>query len=268
MSTKWTSRADRLRIRTLRIAFPVAGTVALAVAIIAVAGRPELSAQGRGGAQATPRVVAPIDLTGYWVSVITEDWRFRMVTPLKGDYGIGSGTVPLTPEGRRIADTWDTSKDGSCLAYGAAGLMRMPMRVHITWESDHVLKIETDAGIQTRRLLFDKAQPPGARSLQGRSVAEWEFGPGTGPERGGSLKVITTNMTGGWLRKNGVPYSENAVMTEYLDRFRGPTDDEWFTVNTIVEDPRYLERPFITSSHFKQEPDGSKWRPYPCKATS
>jgi hypothetical protein len=229
-----------------RIVSAVVGTVALAAA---------LGAQ----APASPRAGAPIDLTGYWVSVVTEDWRFRMVTPLKGDYGTGSGSVPLTLEGRKVADTWDTSKDGSCLAYGAAGLMRMPMRVHITWESDHVLKIETDAGTQTRRLLFDRTQPPGARSLQGHSVAQWESG---------SLKVITTNMTSAWLRRNGVPYSENAVMTEYVDRFRGPKDDEWFNVNTIVEDPRYLARPFITSSHFKREPDGSKWRPYPCKATS
>ena len=182
------------------IAFRVVGTAALAIAIIPVAGRPELSAQGRGGVQApaSPRAAAPIDLTGYWVSVVTEDWRFRMVTPLKGDYGTGNGAVPLTPEGRRVADTWDLSKDGSCLAYGAAGLMRMPMRVHMTWESDNVLKIETDAGMQPRRLLFDKAQQAGPRSLQGCSVAKCGFGPGTRPDRGGSLKVITTNMTPGW----------------------------------------------------------------------
>lgn len=249
-----------------RTAFRVIGTTALAMAIIAAAGRPEVSAQGRGrGGQqppASPRAAAPIDLTGYWVSVITEDWRLRMVTPLKGDY---TG-LALTPEGRKVADAWDQSKDGSCLAYGAAGLMRMPLRVRITWESDTSLKVETDAGVQTRRLLFDKAQQPGPRSLQGFSVAEWEFGPGTRPDRGGSLKVTTTNMTGGWLRKNGAPYSENAVVTEYWDQFAGPNNvDQWFTVNTIVEDPKYLQRPFITSSHFKKEPDGSKWRPSPCR---
>ena len=68
----------------------------------------------------TPQASAPIDLTGYWVSIVNEDWRWRMVTPPKGDYA----SVPISPEGRKVADTWDASKDGSCLAFGAAGLMR------------------------------------------------------------------------------------------------------------------------------------------------
>src|SRR5438034_1309230 len=59
---------------------------------------------GRGGAQDTspPRALAPFDLTGYWVSVVTEDWRWRMVTPAKGD----STSVPLNPEGRRVTEMW------------------------------------------------------------------------------------------------------------------------------------------------------------------
>jgi hypothetical protein len=182
-----------------------------------------------------------------------------MVTPPKGDYG----DVPVTPEARKAADAWDKSKDGSCLAYGAAGLMRMPTRMRITWESDSVLKIETDAGMQTRRLVFDKGQPPGPRSLQGFSAAEWEVFGGAGPN--GGLKVTTTNMTGGWVRKNGVPYSENAVLTEYWDRVAGPRGDEWIALTTIVEDPRYFREPFTTSSQFKKEADGSRWKPSPCK---
>lgn len=242
----------------------------LLAATVVVAGHARISAQGRGrgagpgAAPATPRAAAPFDLTGYWVAIISEDWRFRMVTPLKGDYG----GVPLSPEGRKLADTWEPSQDGSCLAYGAAALMRMPLRVHITWESDNVLKLETDAGMQTRRLMFDKSQQPGPRSLAGFSTAEWEFGPGRGEGRGGSLKVMTTNMTGGWLRRNGAPYSENAVVTEYWDQFAGPDGKEWFNVNTVVEDPTYLARPFITSSHFRKEPDASKFKPTACRSTA
>src|ERR671928_1124809 len=132
-----------------------------------------------------PRAAAPIDLTGYWVSIVNEDWRWRMVTPPKGDYA----SIPLNDAGRKLADTWDTSKDGRCEAYGAAALMRMPTRLHITWETDTVLKVETDAGQQTRRLLFDKSRPaPATRSLQGFSLAEWErpprADPGFGPGRG------------------------------------------------------------------------------------
>jgi hypothetical protein len=171
-----------------------------------------------------------------------------------------------------VADTWDVSKDGSCQAFGVGGLMRNPMRVNITWEGDNVLKIETDAGQQTRRLLFDRNAPTAARSLQGRSIAEWERpqggGRGNPPPMGGNLKVVTTNHTGGWLRKNGVPYSQNATITEYYDRFRSPNGDEWFSVTTIVDDPMYLNQPFVTSSHFKKEADNSKWAPSPCRNVS
>jgi hypothetical protein len=242
-----------------------------------------VAAQGGGGQAAqppqpppTPRAAAPIDLTGNWVSIVNEDWRWRMVTPPKGDYA----SVPLNDAGRKVADAWEPSKDGRCEAYGAAGLMRMPTRLRVTWESDAVLKIETDAGQQTRRLIFDRARPaPSARSLQGFSVAEWERparagaagrggrGPEgqTGPAPGANLKVVTTRLSGGWLRKNGVPYSEDTVLTEYFDRFPAPNGDEWLVVTTMVTDPKYLNQDFVTSSHFKKESDGSKWSPSPCK---
>jgi hypothetical protein len=228
--------------------------------------------QGRGrGPQApqTPQASAPIDLTGTWVSIVNEDWRWRMVTPPKGDYA----SVPLNAEARKVADSWDPSKDGLCDAYGAAGLMRIPTRLNITWENPTTLKIDTDAGQQTRRLLFDVTQKPsGAPTLQGHSIAEWErAGGGRGGGRGaaaqgGSLKVVTTNMRGGWLRKNGVPYSANAVLTEHFDRFAAPTGDEWLVVTSIVSDPTYLTADFITSTHFKKEPNNAKFAPAPCRA--
>lgn len=216
----------------------------------------------------TPQASAPIDLTGTWVSVVTEDWRWRMVTPPKGDFA----SVPLNPEGQKVGNSWDPATDGSCLAYGAAGLLRNPTRVRISWENERTLKIETDAGVQTRRLNFGESKAPAARSLQGYSVAEWEMagaggrgGPPPGPRRG-NLKATTTMMSAAWLRKNGVPYSENATMTEYFDRFAAPNGDEWFAVTTIVSDPKYLNTDFVTSTHFKKEADSSKWAPKPCKS--
>jgi hypothetical protein len=237
-------------------------TLILALTLVLSDTHGGLSAQGRAAQQApaSPRAMAPIDLTGYWVSVVTEDWRWRMVAPPKGDYT----SVPMTPEARKVADTWDVSKDGSCMAYGAAGLLRNPTRLRISWESDTVLRIETDAGVQTRRLVFDRTQPSGARSLQGFSLAEWERAGGRGAQ-GGALKVTTSNMTGGWVRKNGVPYSENTVLTEYYDVFTAPNGDDWFNVTTIVDDPRYFTQRFVTSTHFKKESDGSKWNPSPCR---
>lgn len=233
----------------------------------------QVPAPGGAGEQAsrTPRGMAPFDLTGYWVSVVTEDWRWRMVVPKRGDYA----SVPLSPEGRKVADQWDPARmaEDGCRPYGAAAIMRVPGRLRISWEDDHTLRIDTDAGLQTRRLHFARTPAPAAPTWQGHSTAEWEQirslgGLGvslqTPPPRMGALKVITTGMRPGYLRRNGVPYSEQAVMTEYFDRF---TDDgiDWLTVLTIVEDPLYLSQPFITSTHFKRESDGSKWMPTPCE---
>lgn len=229
--------------------------------------------QGRGAGPATaesPRDAAPIDLTGYWVSIVNEDWRWRMVTPPKGDYA----SVPLNAEARKVADSWEPSQDGRCEAYGAAGIMRIPTRLHITWESPAVLRIDIDAGQQTRRLIFDPNQKPGgAPTLQGHSLAEWERPGGGGrgrggpPPQGGSAKVVTTHLTGGWLRKNGVPYSADAVLTEHFDRFPAPNGDEWLVVTSIVSDPEYLTQDFVTSTHFRKEADGSKFNPMPCRAS-
>jgi hypothetical protein len=206
-----------------------------------------------------------------WVAIVNEDWRWRMVTPPKGDYA----SLPLNAEARKVADGWDASKDGLCDAYGAAGLMRLPTRLNVTWENATTLKIDTDAGQQTRRLLFDATQKAaGPPTLQGHSAAEWERagagrggrGGGAAPAAGGSLKVVTTNMRGGWLRKNGVPYSDSAVLTEYFDRFPGPAGDEWLVVTSIVSDPKYLTADFVTSTHFRKEVDNSKFTPTPCRA--
>jgi hypothetical protein len=225
-------------------------------------------ARGGRGPAIPPRQAAPIDMTGYWVSVVTEDWRFRMVTPPKGNY---SG-VPLNAEGRKLADAWDPAKDeaagNQCRSYGAPGLMRVPGRLHITWDNDTTLKIETDAGTQTRVLHFDgKEAQAGEPSSQGFSVAEWEMAAtGRGQPKAGNLKVVTTHLLPGYLRKNGVPYDANTVLTEYWDRISAPNGDEFLVVSTEVRDPQYLSSPFITSTHFKKEADAKGWMPEACSA--
>ena len=188
-----------------------------------------------------------------------------------------------------------TAAGNACKAYGAGNIMRVPGRLHISWQDDTTLKIETDAGQQTRLLHFTGT--PGRRAeLAGLfGWPTWEMAGGAGPAagaaatrrrrpagqqqaagagrgappppRGGSLKVVTTRLKEGYLRKNGVPYSENAVVTEYFDRHNESNGDQWFTVTTIVDDPKYLQQSFITSTHFKKEADASKWYPAPCKAS-
>src|SRR5262245_34443486 len=103
--------------------------------IFAIAALSRIEAAQQRGAPQPPRPareLAPIELTGYWVSVVSEDWRHRMATPRKGDYE----SLPLNPEGRRVADTWDLAKDNAaslqCKAYGVGSIMRQPGRLNIT----------------------------------------------------------------------------------------------------------------------------------------
>jgi hypothetical protein len=219
--------------------------------------------------------IAPEDVTGYWVSIVTEDWRWRMVTPTKGDVT----SVPVNPAGRKAADAWDPDKDiaagNQCKAYGAAAIMRVPGRVHITWVDDNTLKVEADAGTQTRMFHFNAKAPANeAPSWQGYSDASWDGlrppprgrAAATPPPPGGSLKVVTSHMKPGYLRKNGVPYSGDAELTEYYDRTNEPNGDSWLIVTTIVHDPANLNQDFVTSTHFKMEKDGSKWSPTACEA--
>jgi hypothetical protein len=240
--------------------------IATLVTAALVAAQQGASGQNGGapaGPPATAKASAPVDLTGYWVAFVTEDWRFRMVTPRKGDYQ----PVPITPEARKVADAWDPVADkaagNECKSYGAAAIMRLAARFHITWEDENTLRVESDAGMQTRLFHFNSRRYTplsslGERTWQGYSFAQWEMV--------SVLKVETLNLRSGYLRKNGVPYSENAAVTEYFDLAPIPGGGQVLLVTTVVDDPQYLRQPFITSSQFKKEADGSKWDPTPCTA--
>jgi hypothetical protein len=246
-----------------------------------------MNAQGRGGAPAqptTPQAAAPIDVTGYWVSQIVDEWRFR-VTPQKGDIPY----LPINADARRVANAWDPDKDiaegKQCRAYGAVGVMQRPGRLHVTWENDRTLRIDADAGTQTRLLHFGAAPAQkGARNWQGYSTAQWVvagrplldtggtgFVPGLGargPNRGGTLIAKTDNMLSGYIRKNGVPYSEEAVLTEYFNLVTnaapGAQNQPYLVVTAFVEDPKFLTGPFIRTYTFKKQSDASGWDPTPC----
>ena len=239
---------------------------------------------GRGGdSQAGPpptaKAAAPIDITGYWVSLVTDNWIFRVITPAKSDYRY----LPINPEGRRVADTWDPAKDeasgNQCKGYGPVGVMRMPGRLHVTWENDNTLRIDTDTGTQTRLFHFGASQEPAQPSLQGYSVAQWELPGGgrggrgrggqgaTAPQTrpGSSLKVVTTHMTPGYLQKNGIPYGGNAVLTEYFMTIEDK-GVRYLAVTTMLDDPQYLTQSFVRTSQFKKLPDAAGWNPTPCSA--
>jgi hypothetical protein len=251
--------------------------VLVIVLLIALAGPTTAHAQQRGGAAArSGRDAAPIDLTGYWVSYVTENWRYRMVTPAKGEYR----RIPSSPAAVPLINAWDPAADeragNQCKSYGAGNIMSVPGRLHITWQDAETLRIDTDAGTQTRLFHFSRgsstaaspaATSSGPQSWQGESTATWE--PATGGNAGGgggSLRVVTSNLRAGYLRKNGVPYSERTTVTEHFDVASLPDGSKVLLVTTIVEDPLYLTGPYVVSPHFKKEADGSKWDPTPCSS--
>ncbi len=222
-----------------------------------------LAIQTPGFGQATAaKTATPVDLTGYWVSVVTTlDWRFRMVLPPRGDY-FG---VRMSPAAVKIADAWDPAKDEAageqCKSFGAAGIMRVPGRLHITKPDDKTLRIDIDAGTQTRIFHFgDWKAPGGEPTWQGDSVASWDT------SGSGGLKVVTTHMRPGYLRRNGVPYSANAVLTEYYDVVKEKSGEQRIVLTSSVDDPTYLAGPFAGSVHFKKQADGAGWDPSACSA--
>jgi hypothetical protein len=149
--------------------------------------------------------------------------------------------------------------------------MHMPGRLHITWAADDTLKIETEAGAQTRLLAF--GQPRGqSNDWQGVSVATWDrpaaalrgFSIGRGGTAGASLKVVTTKARPGYLMRNGVPYGANATFTEYYDLLQVPGGDTLLVVTVEVVDPQYLSQPYWYSVHFKKQADATGWNLRPC----
>ncbi len=294
-----------------------ASVFTLAAALVCVPACPNLLAQGgrggRGGPPPTAKAMAPIDLTGYWTAVVTEDWHMRMLTAPKGDFGIGApgavvipgrggavgqganpaedGNIPYKTKGGQAAMKWDPAKDeaegNQCKAYGAPGVMRQPTHLHITWQDDNTLKLESDYGTQTRLFHFapptpegqinfqsgvyipgeaPKVEPPPRLepSWQGYSIAYWTVMGGRGYERAGSMKVVTTHLKPGYYWKNGMPFTGDAVLTEHFRTLELPDRSTWIILVQIVEDPEYLTQPFIVNYHFKKLADGSKWNPTPC----
>ena len=166
-----------------------------------------------------------------------------MITPAKGDYA----NIPINAAARKIADAWDPAKDQAageaCKAYAAPAIMREPGRLRIAWQDDNTLKIETDAGMQTRLLRFAApeqcaaCQPASPRGRERRSragkrrragLAGNTIPLGLGARAGTdsrTLEVITTRIRPGYLRKNGVPFSAEATrhrVLRSLQRSRRP----------------------------------------------
>jgi hypothetical protein len=220
---------------------------------------------------------APFDATGYWVALVTQNWRYRMVLPAHGDYA----GIPINARAEQFADAWSAASDVAagkqCEVYGAPNLMQIPERLHISWQDDDTLRVDSDAGRQTRLLHFGDDAAASTPSLQGYSVAHWQlfnlansFGApddAAAAARHGSLVVTTDHLLPGLLRKNGVPYGAETKMSEYW-QLRTLAPDQWLTISTSVKDPEYLTGPYVYDSIFQREADGSHSDPSPCSLTS
>ena len=261
----------------LNTALNSSARITLVLLVTLAAGR-TVHAQGPGRPSGPPpsaEAAAPIDLTGYWESVVTEDWRMRMVTPRPGDYQ----NIPLRPAGLQVMDAWDPAKDTAaglqCKSFGAPIIMNVPEHLHITWQDDQTLKLETDAGEQTRLFHFvpSMAAAHGPRTWQGYSEAEWQLARrrrgGESRTAWGELRVTTSDLKAGYLRKNGVPYSEQAQMLEYFDLIRIQEGaGQWvMLVDTeTITDPVYLTSALLTTAQFLKQPSGAGWEPAACSA--
>ena len=219
--------------------------------------------RGRRAPPASPRQAAPIDLTGYWVSVVIEDWKYRMVTPNKGVFD----AVPLNPEGQQ-----DRQDLGSGAGRGGRrtvpGVRRRRDHAHPRAPAHRRGRTTTRSRSirmrERRRGCFVSARRPlaaGEPSWQGHSVAQWNTA-----EPGSQSEGRHDNLRPGYVRKNGAPYSNKAIVTEYFDLNAMPNGDQWLTVTTKVEDPGYFTRPYMTSSDFKKLPNAAGWNPTPCSA--
>jgi hypothetical protein len=248
----------------------ICSTVALLITTTAsVLAQPSIP-QGRLGAS--------VDLTGTWVSIITEDWQWRMVTPQIGDFS----SIPENDAAKAIAMEWRPEQDvgNECRAYGAATIMSEPSRLRISWVDDMTLLMEVDSGMQNRTFHFNEADSSGAPSRQGFTVASWER---NAPPRGRvrapatrnpafiidasapkTLEAHTNNLIPGYLRKNGIPHSDQATVTEYINVIEIADGTTWLIDTVIVEDPIFLSQPYVISRNFKKEDDDSKWNPQGC----
>lgn len=229
---------------------PIVAAVALAAASTGAPAQSEADAE------------AAMKLVGSWVSVVSEDWHKRMRVPPRGEYG----TVPMNAAARQAAGRFDPGADRAagleCKAYGAPAIMTVPGHLRFQWTDDTALELDIDSGAQQRLLRFDAAgsESSGEPSWQGRSTASW-----SGSGQAAELVVRTTGMRAGYLLRNGVPYSNNAALEEHFDAFAEPNGDRWLVVTSILTDPTYLTKPYVTTSHFKKVAGNDGWDPTPCR---
>ena len=233
----------------------------------------------RAGPPRSARAAAPVDLTGTWVSVVTEDWQWRMVTPKKGDVRQRAAQCRRTPC-RRLCGS--VARTVMCEAYGVGGhhadagaaAYQLAGRLHAE-DGERCRSADATAAVRRtpRRPASPSAARPrrdaGKRSLQGDSVAEWQGGgageidpfTGRGDRPGCTALGLAEGANHEHARRTGCgatacPTARTTVVTEYFTRFTHPQAGDWFVVTTSVDDPTYLTRLVHHQQQFQERADG------------
>lgn len=198
------------------------------------------------------------DLAGTWAQRFHEDLPERGAGPEIGDY---TG-LPINDAARLRADSWDAGKwtvpERQCEPHPADYGPRGPANLRIVSTVDPISQdviawnVTVMWSLQQRTIYMDGRPHPSANaqhSWQGFSTGEWE---------GDMLKVTTTHLKEGWVRRNGLPRSDKATLTEYFIR-----NDNYLTLVTAVDDPVYLTEPLVRTSDWVLDP-GVQLSPFSC----
>jgi hypothetical protein len=207
----------------------------------------------------TTPALAQMDLVGEWAPQFHEDNPERLAGPDIGDFA----GLPINDAARMMADAWNADilslPEHQCKPHPADYSPRGPAQLQIWKDVDpasrQVIAFRTHIQWQApeRWIYMDGRPHPdefAAHTWQGFSTGEWV---------GQVLKVTTTHLKKGWIRRNGIPRSDKAELTEYFWRH-----GDFLTWTVIINDPIYLTEPFVRSSDFRWSP-GQNVGNYPCQ---
>ena len=194
--------------------------------------------------------LAQVDLSGTWATRNHEDWMERWPGPDVGDF---TG-LPINEDAVARALAYSPSQlalpERQCLYYGPTYTVIGPFGLRIWSESEpvdgRVISWHMSGAVdKTPRTIWMDGRPhpsPNAvKTFRGFSTGRWE---------GDTLIVTTTHMKAGPLRRNGVPHSDQTVMTEFISRY-----DDKLTILAIIDDPVYMEEPHVISRTWQEDAD-------------
>lgn len=211
------------------------------------------------GVASAAQALAQLNLVGYWNPIFHEDFEERIPGPAMGDY-LG---LPISDAARLRAESWDASlltvPEHQCKphpsTYGFRGVGMLRIWEDRDEKTQQLVKLDTHIAWQAqhREIWMDGRPHPSEYARH-----TWQ-GFSTGRFEGDVLVVETTHLKAAWIRRNGLPLSDRATMT---DRFYRHGD--LLTHVMIVEDPVYLTEPLVKTNGFELVPNGTM-DPYPCE---